>query len=106
VQRDQVLHILDGQHGLGVLGAFSQQGLGGLQVQLGELFDAGQGFFTQIERSGHVLFVQSEDLFDGHHAETPLRADGWMDDGTIARNLPGGFPCSGLITDRSCCAAT
>ena len=59
--------------GAQVAGGFSQGSLGGLHVQLGQLFHAGQGFGAQVKQAGDLGFLGGEDLFNGHHGGTPKR---------------------------------
>ena len=75
---------IDEAGGLGVLGGLGQRGLGNLQVQLDELFDAFKGFLGEPEQGLDIGFVGGNQLFSGHHDRGLL---GWVDIFMLHRNM-------------------
>jgi hypothetical protein len=67
LQGQQFLSVLGRQSGLGGLSGFAHRGLGHLQVQLDELFNAFEGLGGQAEQRVKVGLLRGDDLFCGQH---------------------------------------
>ena len=71
LQAQQLLGVFHAQDGLGVVGGFGQGSLGGLNVQLDQLFHAFKGFLGQTKQGLEIGFLCGNNLFSGQHGDTP-----------------------------------